>query len=160
MTAPRVPDLPDEAPDDQPDGQGDGGFRESLGASPGTALIAGLTTIWLVMLFLDPGPPLDLLELAYLLVVPGLAITRAAGLRTSGASLSLAAVLSVGIVGLLQAAMIATGVANPLLLRALVVIVVLSALVVDEYVAGSRTAVALERLAAPAAGGARGHRRK
>jgi hypothetical protein len=131
------------------EGNRDGSFRNELGAGPGTALIAGLTTAWLVLLFLDLGPPLDLVALAYLLVVPGLAVTRAAGLRTSAASLSLAVVLSVGLVGLLQAMMIAAGNASALLLRALIVILVLGALVVDEYLASPRRAVTLERLAEP-----------
>ena len=156
MTMPET----DGQPNGLPRGQDGGELRDSPGASPGTALIAGATTIWLVMLFLNPGPPLDMLELAYLLVIPGLALTRAAGLRTSPASLALAVVLSVGIVGMLQALMIAAGLANELLLRAVIVIVVLGALVIDVYIAGSRAAVTLESLAVPDGDGAPRHRRK
>lgn len=132
---------------------------ESLGASPGTALIAGATIIWLLLVTLGAAWPLTLLELGYLLVVPGLAITRAAGLRTSPASLSLAVVLSVGLVGIAEGILIAAGLPDELLLRAIVVAVTIAALAVDEYVTPARAGVSLEVLADPDPSGARGHHR-
>ena len=139
--------------------EGEPTFLESLGASPGTALIAGATIIWLLLVTVGVAWPLNLLQLAYLLVVPGLALTRAAGLRTSPASLSLAVVLSVGLVGIAEGILIAAGLPDELLLRAIVVAVTIAALAVDEYVTPVREGVSLEALAGPDDGGARGQHR-
>jgi hypothetical protein len=130
--------------------------RDTLGASPGTVVIALATILWMVLVAIDLEP-LHLLGLAYLVVVPGLAITRAAGLRTSAASLSLGVVLSVGLVGVVYGLLLAAGTPSALLVRAIVVAVTIGALAVDEYMTSTRPGVSLEEAARSPSGGAPVH---
>jgi hypothetical protein len=131
--------------------------QDTPGASRGTTLIAALTIMWMLLVVVDAGWPLNLLELAYLLVVPGLAVTRAAGLRTSPASMSLAVALSVGIAGVAFGLLVTIELPSELLLRAILVAVTIGALAIDEYVTSTRPGVALETMARPSADGAPGH---
>jgi hypothetical protein len=107
-------------------------LRERPPVSPGTSVIAVASGVFLAFVALDAGGVVQPLVLPYLVLVPGLAIMRAAGFRATPASVSLAMALSVGVNGVIGLALIAVGRFDPLLAAVLLVTVVLVALLADE----------------------------
>lgn len=98
----------------------------------GSIAIGFVTGLFVALVALDADSPLRPLLLPYLALVPGLAVTRAAGIRTSIPALSLALVLSIGVDGGLATVLIATGRFEPLTFAIIVTALVLACVLADE----------------------------
>lgn len=114
-------------------------------AEAAAAAIVASSAAVLTILALDVGGPVRVVVVfGYLLVVPGLATTRAAGFLGSLAVVSLAVVLSLGIDGMIGMALYAAHRFESVLATILVVAVTLTMVFVERVVSAGRPLVPLE----------------
>ncbi len=114
-------------------------------AEAAAAAIVASSAAVLTILALDVGGPVRIVVVfGYLLLVPGLATTRAAGFLGSLAVVSLAVVLSLGIDGTIGMALYAAHRFESVLATILVVAVTLTMVFVERVVSAGRPLVPLE----------------